>query len=120
MSAPVARAEFLKTAERFAIAENVTIGTRWGEDALDTRQSSCLRFDTDAAAEAARQLAQLDEVRARDAVVIAGVHLDLEGSTVRVPYNGRLGLTGARDLLVVRARVDRNRGLTEIEGEVLL
>lgn len=120
MSAAIARAEFLKTEERFALAEDSAITARWGEDAADTLQSSCLAFEAAAAAEAARQLAQLAEVRARDVVTVEGVWPDLEGRTVRIAYDGQLGVAGEADLLVLRALVDRNAGTTELTGEILL
>jgi pyruvate/2-oxoglutarate dehydrogenase complex dihydrolipoamide acyltransferase (E2) component len=120
MPAPTARAEFLRAAERFAVAENPTIAARWGEEAADSQQSSPLAAEAAAAAEATRQLAQLAQVRARDLAVIEGVHADLEGRTVRLAYAGRLGIAGDADLLVIRSRVDWNAGTTEIEGEVIL
>jgi nucleotide-binding universal stress UspA family protein len=120
MTATTARAEFLKTEERFAVAENSTIAARWGEDAADTRQSSPLATQAAAEAEAARQLAQLAAVRARDLVVVEGLHPGLEGQTVRIWYGGQFGMTTEADLLVIRARVRRNTGQTELEGEVLL
>ncbi|MFQ3664663.1 MAG: hypothetical protein SNJ79_01315 [Sphingomonadaceae bacterium] len=114
------RAEFLKQAERFAVALSSSVAATWGEDALESRQSSCLHLAADAQAEANRQRDQLAAVRARDLAVVEGLHLDLEGATVRLAYNGRLGVAGEADMLVIRVRVDRNRGLTELEGEVLL
>lgn len=119
-AASTARAEFLKAPDRFAVAESATMTTRWGEDAEDTRQASVLALESSAVAEAARQLADLAHVRGRDRVVIEGVHRDLEGMTVRIAYDGRLGAAGQVDMLVIRARIDLNRGQTELEGEVRL
>jgi hypothetical protein len=119
MPASTARAEYLKAAERFAVAENATMAARWGEEAFDSQQSSPLALEADAATEATRQLAQLAQVRARDVAVIAGQWQDLEGRTVRLPYQGRLGIVGEADLLVLRARVSAD-GTTELEGEVML
>jgi nucleotide-binding universal stress UspA family protein len=120
MTATTERAEFLKAADRFAVAEDATITTRWGEDAADTKQPSILALKADADAEAARQLTDLARVRARDRVTVEGLHEDLEGRTVRIAYAGRIGISGDADLLVIRARLDRGRGLTELEGEVRL
>ena len=120
MTATTARAEFLKTEDRFAIAESATLTTRWGEDALDTSQASPLAELADAQAEANRQLAQLGAVRARDLVVVEGLHPELEGRTVRIWYGGQFGMPNEADLLVIRAKVLRNSGQTELEGEVVL
>jgi hypothetical protein len=120
MSASTPRAEFLKAAERFALAESATMAARWGEDATDTSQSSALALEADAAAEASRQLAQLAQPRAVDLVTVEGYWPDLEGLTVSVWYGGRFGIAGAALLLVTRARVDPARGQTELEGEVIL
>lgn len=120
MTASTARAEFLKVAERLAVAENATIAARWGEDALDSSQSSVLADEADAATEAARQLAQLAQVRAVDLVVVEGLWPDLEGKTVRITYNGQFGIATTADLLVTKAKLNRNVGTTEIEGEVIL
>lgn len=118
MTATISRAEFLKAEERFAIAESATLTTRWGEDAFDTSQSSPLAELADAQAEANRQLAQLGVVRARDVVLVAGLHPELEGRTVRVWYGGQSGMGNEVDLLVIRAKLLRNTGQTELEGEV--
>lgn len=120
MTASTARAEFLKAAERLAVAQNATIAARWGEDAQDTSQSSVLAEEADAATEAARQLAQLAQVRAVDLVVVEGLWPDLEGKTVRIAYNGQFGIATTADLLVTKAKLNRNVGTTEIEGEVIL
>lgn len=120
MTATISRAEFLKSEERFAIAESATLTTRWGEDALDTSQSSPLSELAQAQAEADRQLAQLGTVRARDVVVVEGLHSELEGRTVRVWYGGQFGMANEVDLLVIRAKLLRNTGQTELEGEVQL
>lgn len=120
MTATTARAEFLKTEERFATATGPTIEARWGEDAADTSQSSPLVLEAAAAAEAARQLAQLDAPFADDIAVLAGLHEGLEGRTVRLPYAGRFGMAAEADMLVTRAKVDRNKGTTELQGYVAL
>ncbi|MFN3371634.1 MAG: hypothetical protein ACK4Z0_08920 [Sphingomonadaceae bacterium] len=120
MSASTDRAEFLKTEERFAIAEDAPTTARWGEESPDTRQSSCLAFEAAAAAEAGRQLALLAQVRARDVVIVEGVWPDLEGSTVRIAYDGKLGVAGEADMLVLKTLIDRNAGTTELTGEVRL
>ncbi len=120
MTATTARAEFLKTEERFATAAAPVIEARWGEDAVDTSQSSPLVLEAAAAAEAARQLAQMDTPVAEDIATVAGLHEGLEGRTVRLPYAGRFGMAAQADMLVVRARVDRNAGVTELQGYVVL
>ena len=120
MTATTERAEFLKSADRFAAATSPAIEALWGEATLDTSQPSPLVTEADAVAEAARQLGQLDAPRARDMAVIAGLHFDLEGKTVTIPYAGRFGMPATALMLVIRAKVRRNEGLTELEGEVLL
>lgn len=120
MSAPISRAEFLKAQDRYATAISASAESRWGEDAVDTTQTSPLHLESDAAAEAGRQLAHLAQVRVRDVVEVAGVHTDLEGATVRLPYAGRLGMGATADMLVVKARIDRNAGVTILTGEVIL
>lgn len=120
MTATTARSEFLKTEERFAIAQSAALSARWGEDALDSSQSSPLAELADAQAEAARQLAQLSTVRARDVVMVEGLHPELEGRTVRIWYGGQFGMGQEADLLVIRAKLYRNTGQTELEGEVVL
>jgi hypothetical protein len=119
-TATTARAEFLKTEDRFAVAESVTITTRWGEDAADTRQASVLDEEAAAAAEASRQMTLLATVRARDSVLVEGVHFDVEGKTVRLPYAGLMGAGATVDMLVVSARIDLNDGTTRLEGELVL
>jgi hypothetical protein len=120
MVATVTTAEFLKAEERFALAESAVLAARWGEDAFDTRQSSPLAEQVDAQAEAARQLGQLGAVRARDLVLVEGLHPELEGLTVRLWYGGQFGMAQEVDMLVVRAKLLRNTGQTELEGEVQL
>ncbi len=120
MVATVTTAEFLKAEERFAIAESAVLAARWGEDAFDTRQSSPLAELPDAQAEASRQLAQLAPIRARDVVTLAGLHPELEGRTVRIWYGGAFGMGQEADMLVIRAKLLRNSGQTELEGEVQL
>lgn len=122
MSGPAstARAEFLKTQDRFAVSSSSALASTWGEDALDSRQPSVLDTEAAATAEAARQTGLLGTVRARDAALLEGVHFDLEGKTARLAYDGRLGLSGERDMLVVSVRIDLNSGTTLIEGEVIL
>lgn len=120
MTATTARAEFLKTEERLALAESSIVAARWGEDAADTSQSSPLAEPSDAQEEANRQLTQLSAVRARDLVLLEGLHPDLEGRTVRIWYGGQFGMAQEVDMLVIRAKLLRNIGQTEIEGEVVL
>lgn len=120
MTATTARSEFLKAEDRFAIAQSAPLLARWGEDAVDSSQSSPLAELVDAQAEAVRQLAQLGAVRARDVVMVEGLHPELEGRTVRIWYGGQFGMADEVDLLVIRAKLLRNVGQTELEGEVLL
>ena len=120
MTATTARAEFLKSEERFATASSPTIEARWGEDAVDTSQSSPLVEEAAAMAEAARQLAQMGVPVAEDIATIFGVHTGLAGKTVRLPYGARFGMPAEADMLVVCPKVDRNRGLTQLRGFVKL
>lgn len=120
MSAPTARAEWLKTQYRFAVAQAPAVLALWAGDAADTSQQTALVAEADAAAEAARQLAQMAMVRGRDVVLLAGLHPGLPGRTVRLPYAGRFGHGATVDMLVIRARLNLSAGTTEIEGEVLL
>lgn len=120
MTATTDRAEFLKSAERFAVAESAAIQARWGEDAADTTQSTPLHLAADATTEAGRQLAYLAQVRARDTVELEGLHSDLEGATISIPYAGRLGMGATVDMLVTRVRLDRAGGRTIVTGEVVL
>lgn len=120
MTATTARAEFLKTQDRFAVASNATIETRWGEDALDTRQSSALADEADAQAEASRQLAQMADVRAIDVATVEGIHSDLEGQTVVLAYAGRLGMSATAEMLVTAVAINRQDGTTQMTGQVIL
>jgi hypothetical protein len=120
MSATTARAEWLKTEERFATAIDPAVEAAWGESAQDTSQSSPLVEEGPAITESARQLLQLAPVRARDVAVVAGLQKGLEGKTVRLRYDGRFGMGAYAHMLVLRAREDRTAGVTELEGEVLL
>lgn len=116
----ITRAEFLKQAERFAPATDATTLTRWGGDAGDVSQSSRLTSEAAALAETARQLAYTKQVRARDTATVRGVVFDLEGETVELPYDGRLGMAGTVQMLVLRCQPDIGAGLTVLEGEVVL
>lgn len=120
MSAPTARAEWLKAQYRFAVAQAPAALALWGEDAADSSQPTALVQEADAAAEATRQLAQMAAVRGRDVAVLAGLHPGLEGLTVRLPYAGRFGQGATADMLVIRAKLNLSAGTTELEGEVLL
>lgn len=121
MTATTARAEFLKTEERFATAVSAPVEARWGEAAADTSQSSPLVEEAAATIEAGRQLAQLGpNPVAFDAATLFGLHEGLEGRTVRLPYDGRFGMGATADMLVTHARVDRNQGLTMLRGFVKL
>ena len=119
-TATITRAEFLKTEDRFAAAISPTIEALWGEAALDTSQVSPLVNEADALAESVRQLGQMSAPRARDMVVVSGLHPDLEGRTVTIPYAGRFGMPVAANMLVIRARVNANAGTTTLTGLVLL
>lgn len=120
------RAEFLKAAERSAVAVDAAIRARWGDAAGDTAQSSVLVDEAAAAAEAARQLALLGFVLADDAVTIEGVFFDLEGETLSIDYALPVGVgthfggASAVEFLVVKARPDPGQGTTSIEGFVRL
>ncbi|PZU47659.1 MAG: hypothetical protein DI568_08930 [Sphingomonas sp.] len=120
MTATTARAEFLKTEDRFAAAASPAMEARWGEAALDTSQVSSLVNEADALSEAARQLVQMGTPPANDVAVMAGIHRDLEGKTVTIPYGGRLGMPATANMLVIRARVNANVGTTTLIGIVLL
>lgn len=122
MPAPASatRAEWLKQKELSVPATDATMDARWGEDALDSTQSSLIVLQGAATTEANRQLAFLARPRGRDVVTVDGIWFDLEGETVDIDYAGCLGLNGIARLLVVRTRVDLNAGVTEIEGEVLI
>ena len=121
MTATVTRAEFLKTEDRFAAAISPTMEALWGDGALDTSQTSPLVAEADALAECVRQLGQLGAgPRGRDVAVIAGIHRDLEGRTVTLPYAGRFGMPATANMLVLRAHVNANEGTTTLRGEVLL
>ena len=123
-AATITRAEFLKAEERSVVAVSSAVQTAWGALALDTSQSTALATEAAASAEAARQLALLDEVLAEDEVEIEGAVFDLEGETVRVSYlrhdGGRYFDAAADevDLLVVSARVDLRQGTTLLRGLV--
>lgn len=118
--ATVARAEFLKNAERQAVAEDAATLATWGEDAQVTQQSSALTRAADAATEAARQLALLKRLRGADAAVLAGCFEDLEGLTISLPYAGRFGMAAVVNFLVLASKADEATRTTTIEGEVLL
>lgn len=114
-------AERLKTEELQAVATDAVLKARWGEDAGDTSQSCCLTRAVDADAEAARQIVDLlGKPRAIDTVLVVGLHSELEGETVGVPYDGKLGLAGTRLMLVSRAAPDRATNTTLLQGHVLL
>ena len=119
-TATITRAEFLKTEDRFAAASSPTIEALWGEAALDTSQVSPLLNEADALAESIRQLGQMSAPPARDVATIAGIHRDLEGKTVTIPYAGRLGMPATANMLVIRAAVNANVGTTTLIGLVLL
>jgi hypothetical protein len=122
--ATTARARFLQSAESSEVAINATLRTRWGDAAGDTAHSSVLINQSDAAAEATRQLAVMAPVFADDLVRLEGVFFDLEGETVRVDYrtSGVIAFGGAAtvDILVTRSTIDLRAGTTTIEGLVAL
>lgn len=113
-------AEYLKAADRFTSAIDATTQTRWAEDAQDTTQVSALAVEADAITEAARQLAFLKLPTAIDIVTLEGLFYDLEGVTISVPYDGRLGIAGSALFLVIHPRLDLATGTTVLEGIVLL
>lgn len=121
----LARAEFLKAAERSETATSSSLKARWGDAAGDTAQSSCLVDQSAAATEASRQLAFLGATFAYDRVVLEGVYFDLEGETVRVAYSmpgggNYFGGAATVDILVTRASINLADGTTIIEGFVAL
>ena len=118
--APITYVEYLKMTELQVVETAPAVLAAWGVDALDTSQSSLLADQSVAVTEANRQLALLSRGRARDAVTIFGVHRDLEGETVKLPLDGRLGLASGALMLVIRAKVDLDGGTTELEGEIVL
>ena len=118
--ATITRSEYLKAAERVAVATDGATAALWGEDAATSRQSSPLTVAADADAEAARQLADLKLPRAIDAVVLTGLHRDLVGKTISVPYAGQHGVAGSALLLVTRAQLNRSNGSTTVTGQVRL
>lgn len=113
-------AEYLKAADRFTSAVDATTQARWGEDAQDTTQVTALSAEADAIAEAARQLAFLKLPGTTDVVTLEGLFYDLEGVTISVPYDGRLGIAGSALFLVTHPRLDLATGTTVLEGIVLL
>lgn len=120
MTATTARAQFLLQQERFAITSDAAMWGRWGTDAGDVRQPSALALKADAESETVRQLALFGTPIAKDAVIIKGRHRGLVGRTVRVAYNGRLGIAGTADLFVSAAEVDDSGGSTTLKGWVRL
>lgn len=119
-AATTAIAEFLKNADRFAASESAEAHALWGDDAQDVTQLSCLADAAEAQAEVTRQMEYTGVPRARDVAVLTGIHQDLEGETVVLPYDGRLGVAGELEMLVLSCRPDRGAGRTTLEGEVLL
>lgn len=120
MTASTARAQFLLQQDRFAITSNATMKTRWGADAGDVRQPTALALQADADTEATRQLALFGTPIARDVVTIKGRHRGLVGRTVRVAYNGRLGVADTADLFISSAEIDDSGGTTTLKGWVRL
>lgn len=123
-TATTTRAEFLKAAERAAIAADATLQARWGTAAGDTAQSTVLVAEADATAEASRQLALLSSALAEDRVTVEGLLWDAEGTTVAIDYRGPDGAYfGGADvvtMLVTRARVSLADGATTLTGFVQL
>ena len=120
LAAPVSRAQYLEQAQLQTIAVDAHTQAAFGADAADLKIASPLTVDTDAATEAARQLAYLARPRASDTAVIEGVWTDLEGETVAIAYDGHLGVSGLVSMLVIRSHPDLATGTTELQGEVLL
>lgn len=120
MTATTARAQFLLSQDRYAIASSTTIRARWGEDAGDIRHVTALALKAAADAEAVRQLALFGYVLCKDVVTIKGRHRGLVGRTVRVPYNGKLDLAGNVDLLVTADDINESAGSTKLTGWVRL
>lgn len=120
-----ARAEFLKAQERTEISVSTALQTRWGTAAGDTSQSSALVNQSDAAVEAARQLALMSNALAEDGVTLEGVFFDLEGEAITVSYSmpaggNYFGGAASVTLLVTRSRPSLAEGITTINGLIQL
>lgn len=120
-----ARAEFLKAQERTETSVSTALQTRWGTAAGDTSQSSALVNQSDAAVEAARQLALMSNALAEDGVTLEGVFFDLEGEAITVSYSmpaggNYFGGAASVTLLVTRSRPSLAEGITTINGLIQL
>jgi hypothetical protein len=81
-----ALAEWLKSPAKFETAASAQALSLWGEAARASTLITPLASSTAAAAEAARQLAQLAQPMVLEEVVLPGVHRTLEGRVIRVAH----------------------------------
>ena len=121
ITSTLTRADYLKSDDIKVISTDTTMSTRWGTtDAADLAIASPLTVAADAQGVSDGMLAFLKLARADDAVIVEGVWPDLEGETIAVAYDGRMGVSGLVTMLVTRAKPNLDTGTTELQGEVLL